>query len=78
MTTWGCTPGFLRKSAQPVGSARDRCDSGNERARKCLKIRRDECEELVARASEQREEKKRGGGPGQVCAQVSQTTIALE
>ena len=57
----GCTPGFLRKSAQPVGRARDSCDPRNERVRKCLKTRRDECEELVTRASEQRGEEERGG-----------------
>jgi hypothetical protein len=59
--TWRCTPGFLRKSAQPVGRTRDRCDTENERVRKCLKTRRDECEELVTRASEQRGEEEHGG-----------------
>jgi len=26
MTTQGCTPGFLRKSAQAAGRTRDNCD----------------------------------------------------
>jgi hypothetical protein len=44
-----------------VGRARDSCDPENERVRKSLKTRRDECEELVTRASEQREEEDREG-----------------
>jgi len=59
--TRGCAPGFLRKSAQPVERRRDSCDPKNERVRKCLKTRREECEELVTRANEQRGEVDRGG-----------------
>jgi hypothetical protein len=61
MTTWGCTPSFLRKSAQTAGRTRDSCDPENERVRKSLKTRRDECEKLVTRASEQRGEQDREG-----------------
>jgi hypothetical protein len=86
MTTQGCTPGFLRKSAQPAGRMRDSCDPKNERVRKRLKTRRDEYEKLVTRAGEQRGEEDRGGvrrnrlvrGAGQVCAQVSRQIITQE
>ena len=61
MTKQGCTPGFLRKSAQTAGRTRDSCDPKNERVRKSLKTRGDECEKLVTRASGQREEEDRGG-----------------
>jgi hypothetical protein len=61
MTAQGSTPDFLRKSAQPAGRTRDSCDPKNERVRKCLKTRRVECEKLMTRASEQREEEDRGG-----------------
>jgi hypothetical protein len=47
----GGTPGFLRKSAQGVDRTRDSCDPKNERVRNSLKTRRDECAQLVARAS---------------------------
>ena len=40
---------------------RDSCDPKNERVRKSLKTRRDECEKLVTRASERRGEEDRGG-----------------
>ena len=60
ITTWGCTPGFLWKSAQAEERTRDSCDPKNERVRKSLKTRRDECENLVTRASEQRGEGDRG------------------
>jgi hypothetical protein len=59
MTTQGCTPGFLRKSAQTAERTRDSCDPENERVRKSLKTRRDEWESLVIRASEQRGEEDR-------------------
>jgi hypothetical protein len=61
MTREGCTPGLLRKSAQTAGTTRDSCDPKNERVRKSLKTRKDECEKLVTRASEQRGEEDRGG-----------------
>jgi hypothetical protein len=58
--TRGCTPRFLPKSAQPMGKTLDSCDPRNERVRKCLKTRRDECEELLSIAGEQRGEENRG------------------
>jgi hypothetical protein len=61
MTTRGCTPGFLRKSAQTAGRTRDRCDPENERVCKSLKTWRDECEELVGRANERRGAEDGGG-----------------
>ena len=61
MTTRGCTPGFLRKSAQTAGKTRDRWDTENERVRKSLKTWRGECAESVTRVSEQCAEEDRGG-----------------
>jgi hypothetical protein len=61
MTREGCTPRFLRKSAQSAERTRDSCDPKNERVRKSLKTRKGECEELVTRANEQRGEEDRGG-----------------
>lgn len=71
--TKGCTPGFLRKSAQPVGRTRDNCDPENERVCKSLKTRRDECKELVSRASEQSGK----GDRGEVQANRSQLRTGL-
>src|SRR6266481_9767658 len=77
MTTQGCTPGFLRKSAQAAGRTRDSCDPKNERVRKRLKTGRDECEELVARASEQRKEEEDRGGVGtSLCPSVTNNDSA--
>jgi len=61
ITMEGCTPGFLRKSAQTAEKTRDSCDPEKERVHKSLKTRRDECAKLVIRANEQREEENRGG-----------------